>query len=110
MTTALTEFADNGNSRTYTFGSHTASKPSTVVQRRKVPVGNQTVAESAVDVRLATEDANGDPLQEKVSISIICRYPIKGISADRATVLATARDILAGDEMANTYDTQEWLS
>lgn len=110
MTTALTEFSDNGNSRTYTYGSHSVGKPSMVLQRRKVPSGAQVVAEDVISVLQGAEDADGVALAPRVMFTITLRRPINGIAADRATALATLRDIVAGDEFSNTLDTQEWLS
>lgn len=37
MTTALTEFSTNGDSRTYTTSGHTVSNPKLVTQKRRVP-------------------------------------------------------------------------
>jgi hypothetical protein len=110
MTTALTEFSTMGDSRTFTLNAHTASKPRLVIQKRKVPQGNQSVGESTVNVVYATEDSNGDSLDSKVSFQVTVRFPINGIAADVAAALATFRDIIAGDEFANTVDTQEFLS
>lgn len=110
MTTALTEFADNGNSRTYTFGGHTASEPELVLQKRRVPAGNSQVAEDTITVLEATKDSEGAVLPQKVSFSVTIRRPINGLAADVTSALATFRDIVAGDEFGNTVDTQEWLS
>lgn len=110
MTTALTEFADNGNSRTYTLSTHTAGEPALVLQKRKVPVGNQTMLEDTVTVLLATEDSNGDKLTSRVTMTATIRRPMDGIAADVTSALATFRDIIAGDEFGNTVNTQEFLS
>lgn len=109
MTTALTEFADNGNSRTYAQVGHTALKPQLVIQKRKVPSGNGVVAETTVDVISATVDASGITLPQKVVFSASVRYPITGTAADTTAMLAVFRDIVAGDEFANAVDTQEFL-
>jgi hypothetical protein len=110
MSTALTEFADNGNSRTYTYTGHTAAEPRLVLQKRRVPEGNQTVVEDTVSVLSATEDANGDILPQKVLFSATIKRPLSGIAGDVTAALAVFRDIIAGDEFANTVDTQEWLT
>lgn len=110
MTTVLTEFADNGNSRTYSQAGHTALKPQLVVQRRRVPSGSQVVAESTIDVLSATVDSDGATLPSKVVFTATVRYPISGTQADIDAMLAVFRDIVAGDEFANTVNTQEWLS
>jgi len=110
MTTALTEFSDNGDSRTYTTSGHTVSKPKLVIQKRRVPQGNQTVQETSVSVLHATEDANSLILPQKVSFSAVFRSPIDGQSSDVTAALAIFRDIIAGDEFANAVSTQEYLS
>lgn len=109
MTTALTEFSDNGNSRTYTYTGHTASEPRLVLQKRRVPAGNQSVVEDTITVLSSTEDSAGDLLSSNVTFSVTIRRPKNGISADVTAALAIIRDIVAGDEFTNTVNTQEWL-
>lgn len=109
MTTALTEFADNGNSRTYTYTGHTAAEPRLVLQKRRVPSGDQTILETTVQVLSSTEDATGALLASRVSFQATVRSPIDGIAADVTAALAVFRDIIAGDEFTNTVSTQEWL-
>jgi hypothetical protein len=110
MTTALTEFSDNGNSRTYTYTGHTAGEPRLVIQKRRVPTGQQSVIEDTVTVYSSTEDATAELLASKVSFSVVVRRPIDGIAGDVTAALAIIRDIVAGDEFTNTVSTQEWLS
>lgn len=110
MTTVLTEFSDSANSRTYTTPGHTALKPKLLIQKRRVPEGNQTVAETTISVIHATEDSDGMVLSQKVSMAVTVRYPIQGLQADIDAALVILRDAVAGDEFANTVDTQEYLS
>jgi hypothetical protein len=109
MTTALTEFSDNGNSRTYTYTGHSASEPRLVLQRRRTPTGQNSVIEDTVSVLSSTEDSNGVILDSKVLFTATVRRPINGISADVTAALAIFRDVVAGDEFGNTVSTQEWL-
>lgn len=109
MTTALTEFADNGNSRTYTYTGHTAAEPRLVLQKRRVPEGNNTVIEDTITVLSSTEDSNAEILPQKVLFTATIRRPISGIAADLTAALAIFRDVVAGDEFGNTVNTQEWL-
>jgi hypothetical protein len=109
MSTALVEFADNGNSRTYTRTGHTASSPKLVLQKRRVPVGSQTVLEDVISVLETTEDADGAILAQKVMFTATIRRPIDGQSDDVTSALAVFRDIVAGDEFTNTVSTQEFL-
>lgn len=109
MTTTLTEFSQNGNSRTSTLTGHTAIKPRLVIEKRRVPEGNQTIAEYSCKVIRATEDADGAVLSNKVSFEAVVRYPVLGLSADVTAALATFTDVISGDEFANSTSTQEWL-
>lgn len=109
MTTVLTEFSDNGNSRTYTLPNHSVLEPEIVMQKRKVPTGSQVVAEDTVTVLAATKDADGNVVPQRVAFTAIIRRPINGTAADVTSALGVFRDIVAGDEFANTVDTQEYL-
>lgn len=109
MSTVLTEFADNGDSRTCTTSGHTASKPKLVIQKRKVPVGNEAVAEYSFSVVHGTEDAEGLPLPQRVSFTATVRYPVAGDAADISAALAIFKDAVAGDEFAASVTSQNWM-
>lgn len=109
MATVLTEFADNGNSRTYTQASHAVETPLLVLQKRKVPAGSAIVAEDTITVLSHTEDSDGVTLPQRVTFTATIRRPVGGDAADVTAMLAVFRDIVAGDEFANTVSTQEWL-
>lgn len=109
MTTVLTEFANNGNSRTSTTSGHTAVKPKLVIEKRRVPDGNQSMAEYSVKVVHATTDADGLVMSSKVSFEAVVRYPLLGNAAEITSALAVFRDIIQGDEFANSVNTQGWL-
>lgn len=109
MSTNLTEFADNGNSRQYILDSHTAVKPRMVIQSRKVPAGGQSVAEDRIYVFSGTVDADGNPLASRSSVEIVLRRPVNGAQADFDAMLGVARDIMASDELTATAATQGWL-
>lgn len=109
MATALTEFNDSLNSRTYTYTGHTVSKPKLIIQKRRVPTGNQTMAEDVISIIAGTEDSDGVVLDQKESYVITHRRPIDGIAADRTALLAIIKDVVNGDEFANTGETQEYL-
>jgi hypothetical protein len=109
MSTALTEFADNGNSRTYTLTGHTIVKPKLVTQKRRVPENGQTTATMEIEVVLATTDADGLIVPQKVGFSVSVRQPIQGQSSDVTGALAIFRDIVAGDEFGASVLTQNWL-
>lgn len=109
MTTALTEFSAMGNSRTSTLAGHTAQKPKLVIEKRKVPEGQAQMIEYGCKTVCATEDDSSEILASKVSFEITVRYPINGQASDVTAQLAVIRDIIAGDEFANSVVTQEWL-
>lgn len=109
MTTVLTEFSNNGNSRTSTYTGHTAVEPKLVIEKRRVPEGNQTMVEYSAKIVSSTEDSAGLILSQKVSFEAVVRYPVDGISADVTAALAIFRDVIAGDEFGNSISTQEWL-
>lgn len=109
MTTALTEFSTLGDSRTYVMSSHTVSDPRLVLQKRKVPSGNKKVQESTVTVLYGTEDANNEPLPQKVAFMASAAYPVGCTAADVTAALATFRDIVASDEFGTMVTTQKWL-
>lgn len=110
MTTVLTEFSTSGNSRTTTLSGHTAIKPKLVIEKRRVPEGNQTMIEYSAKVVIATEDDNGDVLSSKVTFEAVVRYPVLGQSTDVTAALAFFADIIGGDEFANSVSTQSWLT
>lgn len=109
MTTVLTEFSNNGNSRTSVIAGHTAIKPQLVIEKRKIPEGKSQIVEYVIKVVLATVDSDSVVLQSKVSFEATVRYPILGSSADVTRALAVFADIISGDEFANSVQTQEWL-
>jgi hypothetical protein len=109
MTTALTEFATNGDSRTYVLTDHSVLKPKLVVQKRRVPAGTQTVSDTTVSVVFGTEDSDGLALASKVAFSANVRMPIHGQAADRDACLAVFRDIIASDEFSVAVSGQFFL-
>jgi hypothetical protein len=109
MSTSLTEFSTSGDSRTFTTTGHSYASTKVVVQKRKVPVGSQPVAENSIAVVHSTEDDDGLVLPSKVNFTVTVRVPINGQASDVSAALAIFRDIIAGDEFGNTVDTQEFL-
>lgn len=109
MTTVLTEFSDNGNTRTYTAPSHTVLQPFLVIQSRKVPTGNAVIAEDTIKVVKATSDSNGDPIAERQFITVTVHRPITGDDTDMDDVKALVREVVASDEFDAVVDTQNHL-
>lgn len=110
MTTALVEFSDKENSRTW-FASayHSVVKAMLVIQKRRVPTGNQTVLEDVITVVAGTEDGDGNPHPQKISFEVKVRRPIDAFSTDRVNALSIFRDIVAGDEFGNVVTTQRYI-
>jgi hypothetical protein len=109
MSTALTEFSDKENSRTYFYTGHTVTKPKLLLQRRKVPTGKEVVAEDVITVLSGTEDSNGEYLEPRVTFSVTLRRPKNGIAGDVTAALAVFRDVVAGDEFGLVATTQQYL-
>lgn len=109
MSTTLVTFSDNGNARTSTFTGHTAAKPKLVIEKRRVPEGNQVISEYSAKVVVATVDAASLVLSNKVSFEAIVRFPIAGASSDVTAALAVFKDIVQSDDFANSASTQGWL-
>jgi hypothetical protein len=110
MTTALTLFNTQNNYVQYSLNDHTTVEPRVVIQKRKVPSGVLGVGETSIKVVYGTTNSDGDQIAERISFEVIVRDPVQGLSTDRDAALAVFRDIIAGDEFANSVGTQEWLS
>lgn len=98
MTTALTEYNDSYNSRTYIRSGHTALEPKLVIQKRKSATGAKSVAQDSIQTVRSTKDADGIILDSKVTFEVIVRRPINGTAADVTSELVDFRDIVASDE------------
>lgn len=109
MTTALTEYANNGNSITWTVAGHTVQKPRLVIQTRRVPSGNQVMAEVVYKTIYGTEDVDGNPIPQKISYETKVRYPMGYLAADLSAAQVVHRDVVAGDEFAAGITTFNWL-
>lgn len=114
LAATLTEFADNGNSRTYTAAGHTAVKPILVIQKRTVPAGNQVMSDLSITVVQAVEDPDGGIAPQKVSMGVTVRYPTIGsdptdLASVRAAALVLLRDIVASDEFGASVADQNWV-
>lgn len=113
LATALTEFSDNGDSRTYTIPGHTVTKPRLCIQKRKVPVGNQVMAEFSASIVYGVLAGDGSVAPEKVSQGVAVRYPVTADPTDLATQNAAAlvvlRDFVASDEFGAAVTSQAWV-
>jgi hypothetical protein len=114
LSATLTEFADNGNSRTYIVAGHTATAPRLVLQKRTVPSGNQIMTEFGVTVLRGVEDPEGAIMPQKASMGALVRYPVIGsaptpLAADLAEMLTLFRDVVASDEFGASITSLGWV-
>lgn len=109
IATALVEFSDNGNSRTYTAPGHLALKPRIVTQKRVVATTATSVPEDTLEVVYGTTDVDGAILAPKIGISARVRRPVQGLPADVASALALFREIVASAEFEAMITTQNWV-
>lgn len=98
MTTALTEYSNSENSRTYFTLGHTVQKPKLLLFKRKPIAGNSTVSEFTCSVVHGDEDPDGTVLAPKVNMSVTVRLPIQGTTAERDAAAVIFRDYIASDE------------
>lgn len=106
MSTALTHFASQGDSITYTYTGHTVSDPRIVLQKRRVPSGNKVVQETEITVLSGTQDSTGANIPQRVTFSAKVVYPSTGVYADVTAALAVFRDLVACDEFTTLCATQ----
>lgn len=111
MSTALTVFSTLGDTRTYyVTASHTVIKPKLILQKRKVPQGGQTMAEQALSVVYATDDAAGAVLPQKISIVATARVPAdRQDDVELDLAIALFRDMVASDEFVSAIKTLGYL-
>jgi hypothetical protein len=109
FSTAITEFSDQENRRTYMVDGHTVQAPRLVIQKRTVPKQTTAVGESQLLVVYGTTDADGNPLASKVTFTAAIRYPANGQAADVTAALAVFRDFVASDEFTNMTNSQKYV-
>lgn len=109
MLTAYAQFADNGNSRTYTGPSHTIAKPDLLIQKRKVPTSINGVSEMSSKVVLGTTDASNSPLAQRISIEVVVRVPVGAQSADVETAKARFSDLSSDAAFLASFVTQNYV-
>lgn len=111
LATVLTPFSTEGDSKTSTTVGHTVDKPKLVVEKRRVPVGNQTVGEYTASVIQAAIDPEGLVLPSKVTMSLTVRIPlnIKAGETTVADVLTILKDVAQSTEFGASVTSQNWL-
>lgn len=109
LATTLTLFATSGNSKTSTISGHTSVKPKIVLEKRKVAVGTEGVAESTIAVIYGTTNPASENLPSKISFEIKLRRPVNGNATDLSDALAIIRDVVQSTEYGTMTTTQNWL-
>jgi len=108
MTITLSEYADNGNSRTFAKSGHSFETSRLVVQSRKQPLGNITVGTTDTNVKFTTVNSDGDLLAALINLGVSSRIPRDAVEADVDEAITLLRDFVAADEFpamvkAGTY-------
>lgn len=109
MTTTLTEYADNGDVRTYVAPGHSTLKPALVIQKRRIAPVVNGAAEDSIKVVQGTLDAAGVPHPVKDSVEIVVRRSPSGVSADLTAAITLARDIINSSNFDAVVSGQTWL-
>lgn len=105
ITTALTEYSDNGNSRTYSVSGHTAVQPYLLVEKRVAPSSMEGSTEFSFRIVKGTTDADGAVIAARQSAEVIIRRPYQGDADDATAVLALLKEVVASDEFAASVGT-----
>lgn len=110
FTTTLVGHSEKSNSRTFEIDStHTVAKPHLVIQTRKEAQGNQVISQDNLVVSMATEDADGNVLPQRVTFEAVIRRSKNGASADATAALAVFRDLVASDEFTAISTRQQYI-
>lgn len=110
ITTTLTEYSDNGNSRTYSVTGHTAVKPFLVIQKRVAPAALEGSAEFSFRIVKGTTDVDGAVIASRNSAEVIVRQPYQGDSDDSTATLNLLKEIVASDEFAAAVSSLNFFS
>lgn len=109
MQTAYAQFADNGNSRTYTGPSHTIAKPDLLIQKRKVPTNINGVSEMSTKLVMGSTDASNAPLAQRISIEVVVRVPVGAQTADIDAAKARYADLSTDGAFLASFVTQNFV-
>lgn len=100
ITTALVEFSDEKDKRTFVLPGHTALKPQMLIQSRRVAASPLASAHNRFQVVYGTVDSAGLPVSGRVAFDLDVRFPASGVAADQTAALAFFRELVASDEFA----------
>lgn len=109
LAATLTLFSTSGNSKTSTAAGHTSVKPKLVIEKRKVPVGDNGVAENTIGVVFGTVNPASENLPTKILYEAKVRRPVNGNATDLSDALVLFRDVVQSTEFGTMTTTQNWL-
>lgn len=109
LAATLTLFSTSGNSKTSTAAGHTSVKPKLVIEKRKVAVGTDGVAESTIAVVYGTTNPASENLASKIAFECKLRRPVDGNATDLSDALVLFRDVVQSTEFTTMTTTQNWL-
>lgn len=110
FTTTIEEFSTNGNSTTFAIsGTHTASAPRLVIQRRRVANGAKQYYEMDMDIVHGLLDADGKPVEARMAAKCTMKIPTVATSAQIDSLVADYRDFVNSDEFVESVKKQLWL-
>ena len=109
LATELVKQTEFDNTIKLMTGSHTVSKPQLVIQKRRVPSGNQTIAEDNITLVFGTVDADSKPHANNILFEVKLRRPFDAASADITAAKALLQDIVSSDEFADVIDSSLYL-
>lgn len=94
---SLTLLEREGTRAVYGLPGHAIAKPKVVVSKTSTGNGKKPIARSSVQVVMATTDATGVQLDERIVVKLEMATPIKGSVDDAAVALYTMKEILASE-------------
>lgn len=109
ITTALTEFSDKENARTFTVAGHTVAKPRLLIQKRKVAPSVNGVALDNLSVVYGTVDAASAPVPQKIVFDVEIRRAPSSLAADVTAALALFREVVNSDEFVAVVNSQNYV-
>lgn len=109
--TTLVRTFSNGNSITYIDdGVNTLLYPAITIQKKRVPVGKQIMAETSFDVLYGANDSiTGALLPQKTRVTITASHPITASIASLDLAVGMARSIIASTEWSEAVTEQKPL-
>lgn len=83
-TLTLTGFSDKENCRKWVLADHSVAEPRVIIQKRREANGSDPLSmqHSELSVVYGTSDSAGDPMAQKINLSLTARHPVGATLAD----------------------------